>query len=93
MAFAGRQIGLTTLRGAELSDEINSVTPTRPGRLSLAKQSLNELLVKQPNKTLAVIGVSVPGMADESRRKYLLRILAGRTLTLEMPLRLPVLES
>ncbi len=63
------QIGLTTLSG-ELSDEIEFETPAEAWKaLSLAKQSLNELLAKQPNKTLAVIGVSVPGMADESRRK------------------------
>lgn len=63
------QIGLTTLSG-ELSDEIEFETPAEAWKaLSLAKQSLNELLAKQANKTLAVIGVSVPGMADETRRK------------------------
>jgi len=63
------QIGLTTLSG-ELSDEIEFETPAEAWKaLSLAKQSLNELLAKQPNKSLAVIGVSVPGMADETRGK------------------------
>ncbi|MEQ1643832.1 MAG: ROK family transcriptional regulator [Pyrinomonadaceae bacterium] len=63
------QIGLTTLSG-ELSDEIEFETPAEAWKaLSLARQSLNELLAKQPYKALSVIGVSVPGMADETRRK------------------------
>lgn len=63
------QIGLTTL-GGEVSDEIEFETPEKAAdALAQARRSLNELLLDQPGRTLAVVGVSVPGMADERRRR------------------------
>lgn len=63
------QVGLTTLSGG-IGDELDFETPADPRRaLRLAKESLIELAGRYPDRRVAVIGVSVPGMADALRRK------------------------
>lgn len=63
------QVGLTTLSG-EITDESDFETPSNPGyALKLVRQRLDEFVKKLPGRKLAVVGVSVPGMADAARQK------------------------
>lgn len=65
------QVGFTTLRG-EITDESEFETPTNAGyALRLARDRIDELIRKNPNRELGVIGVSVPGMADAARQKLI----------------------
>lgn len=65
------QVGLTTLSG-EITDEIDFETPARPAEaLRLAKRRIEELIKANPGRELSVIGVSVPGMTDASRKRLI----------------------
>ena len=63
------QVGLTTLKGEILSED-DFATPPRPeAALKLAREKIENLISENPDKTLRVIGVSVPGLTDAERRK------------------------
>ena len=65
------QVGRTTL-GGEITDEIDFETPTSIGfALQLARRHIEELVRQNPNRELAVIGVSVPGMTDKERQRLI----------------------
>src|SRR5258706_10769631 len=58
------QVGLTTLRG-EITDETEFETPTTASyALRLARDRIDDLIRKNPDRELGAVGVSVPGMAD-----------------------------
>jgi len=63
------QVGLTTL-GGEVTDESDFETPTSVGlALRTAREHIDRLVRQNPDRELAVIGVSVPGMADANRQR------------------------
>jgi predicted NBD/HSP70 family sugar kinase len=63
------QVGLTTLSG-ERCEELDFVTPTNPGyALRLARERVDQLVEKNADRKLAMIGVSVPGFTDGKREK------------------------
>ena len=65
------QVGLTTLSG-EITDEIDFETPSRPAEaLQVARRRIEELIKANPGRELSVIGVSVPGMTDASRKRLI----------------------
>lgn len=65
------QVGLTTLRG-EITDETDFETPkTASYALRLAREQVDNLVRKYPEKRLAVIGASLPGMVDPRREKLI----------------------
>ena len=65
------QVGLTTLRG-EITDESDFETPSNAGyALRLARERIDILVRKHPERELSVIGVSVPGMPDARREKLI----------------------
>ncbi|HSU24933.1 MAG TPA: ROK family transcriptional regulator, partial [Pyrinomonadaceae bacterium] len=65
------QVGLTTLRG-EITDEIDFETPSDPYKaLSLAREHLDAITRRDPDREVGAIGVSVPGMTDGARQKLL----------------------
>ena len=65
------QVGITTLAG-EIADEVDFETPkTASYALRLAREQVDILVRKHAEKQLAVIGVSVPGMADPGREKLI----------------------
>jgi len=65
------QVGFTTLRG-EITDESEFETPrTASYALRLARERIDGLIRKHPDRELGVIGVSVPGMADARREKLI----------------------
>ena len=65
------QVGLTTLRG-EITDEIDFETPSEPYKaLSLAREHLDAITRRDPDREVGAIGVSVPGMTDGARQKLL----------------------
>lgn len=63
------QVGKTTLRG-EITDEDDFTTPADAATaLRIARERIDELIELNPGKRCRVIGVSVPGLTDASRRK------------------------
>lgn len=63
------QVGLITLNG-EVSDESDFETPSTPGlALRMAKERIQKIYKSNPDRRLRVIGVSVPGMTDSTRRE------------------------
>ncbi len=65
------QVGMTTLAG-EMTDEIDFETPrTASYALRIARGHIDDLVRKNADRALAVIGVSVPGMADPERQRLL----------------------
>jgi len=63
------QVGMTTLSG-EMTEEIDFETPkTASYALRLAREHVDNLVKKNPDRMLAVVGVSVPGMSDPDRQK------------------------
>lgn len=63
------QVGLTTLSG-EMIEEDDFETPTNVGfAMQLTRNKLTEMAARHADRELAVIGVSVPGMTDNDRRK------------------------
>ena len=65
------QVGLTTL-GGEITDESDFETPTSASyALHLARERVDILVRKYPERELGVIGVSVPGMTDALREKLI----------------------
>lgn len=65
------QVGMTTLAG-EMTDEIDFETPkTASYALRIARGHIDDLVRKNADRALAVIGVSVPGMADPERERLL----------------------
>lgn len=65
------QVGLTTLNG-EITDESDFETPTSASyALHLARERVDILVRKYPERELGVIGVSVPGMTDALREKLI----------------------
>lgn len=63
------QVGLTTLHG-EIIEEDDFVTPTDIKRtLQMARERIENLIAKNADKNLRVIGVSVPGLTDTERRE------------------------
>ena len=65
------QVGMTTLRG-EITDESDFETPNSASyALRLAREQVDILVRKHADKELAVVGVSVPGMADAAREKLI----------------------
>lgn len=65
------QIGTTTLNG-EINEAEDFSTPAdAKTALQMARERINELLENNAGKTCRVIGVSVPGLTDESRRQLI----------------------
>ncbi len=65
------QVGLTTLKG-EISDEHDFETPADPKKaLRLAREQIERLAYDNSDRTLRMIGVSVPGMTDSLRQKLI----------------------
>ena len=65
------QVGLTSLRG-EITDEIDFETPSDPKKaLDLAREHLEAIVRREPDRRLGMIGVSVPGMTDSARQKLI----------------------
>lgn len=62
------QVGMTTLAG-EMTDEVDFETPkTASYALRLAREHVDNLVKKNADRFLAVVGVSVPGMSDPQRK-------------------------
>ncbi len=65
------QVGLTTLKG-EISDEDDFETPADvKTALRIARERVERLAAANSDRTLRVIGVSVPGMTDSLRRNLI----------------------
>ncbi len=65
------QVGMTTLAG-EMIDEVDFETPkTASYALRLAREHIDNLVKKNPERFLAVVGVSVPGLADPKRERLI----------------------
>ncbi len=63
------QVGLITLDG-EIQDEDDFETPSTAGlALRMARARIEKLYKNNPSRRLRVIGVSLPGMTDSSRRE------------------------
>lgn len=63
------QVGLTTLKG-EILGEDDFVTPSDVKKaLKMARDRIEKLMRENADKTLRVIGVSVPGLTDTERRE------------------------
>lgn len=63
------QVGLTTLKG-DIFDEDDFETPEDPTlALALAKEKIEAIIDKYPDRKAALIGVSVPGITDKARRE------------------------
>lgn len=61
------QVGLTTLKG-EIFDEDDFETPNDPNiALRMVKERIKAIIAKYPDRTLEMIGVSVPGITDPGR--------------------------
>ncbi len=65
------QVGITTLGGELLDDEDFDTPPGHANALALIRASVDRLCAKAGGRTLKVIGVSVPGLADSERKRLL----------------------
>ena len=63
------QVGITTLGGEVLEDEDFDTPPGHRDALALIRASVDRLCAKAGGRTLKVIGVSVPGPADNERKR------------------------
>lgn len=62
------QVGVTNLKG-EITDEEDFETPKEPSiALRQAKRHIDEVIRRNKDRKLRMIGVSVPGMTDTSRQ-------------------------
>src|SRR6476661_5275937 len=62
------QVGLTTFKG-EIEDEEDFETPKDPkSALRIARERIAQLIARNGDRELKVIGVSVPGMTDADRQ-------------------------
>ena len=62
------QVGLVTLDG-EITGETDFETPSTAGlALRMARERIHKIYKANPDRRLRVVGVSVPGMTDPSRR-------------------------
>ncbi|MBC7899800.1 MAG: ROK family transcriptional regulator [Saprospiraceae bacterium] len=65
------QVGLTTLKGEiEAEEDFETQTDARAA-LRMARERIEKLYQANPNRTLRVIGVSVPGMTDARRSELI----------------------
>src|SRR5215203_1210543 len=65
------QIGTATLSG-ETENEIEFETPkTAAATLKLATEHIRKIVTDNPGKMLRLIGVSIPGMTDSTRREVI----------------------
>jgi predicted NBD/HSP70 family sugar kinase len=65
------QVGLTTLKDSDFEED-DFVTPAdAETALSIARKKIENLIEKNADRNLKVIGVSVPGLPDAERRKLL----------------------
>lgn len=63
------QVGITTLAG-DISDEFDYETPKDVRTaLSVTRERVKDLIIANSDRRLRMIGVSVPGMTDLSRKK------------------------
>jgi len=82
------QVGITTLGEELLDDEDFDTPPGHANALALIRASVDRLCAKAGGRTLKVIGVSVPGLADSERKRLLYAPrLDWRNLTIEEYLR------
>ena len=65
------QVGITTLGGEVLEDEDFDTPPGHRDALALIRASIDRLSAKSDGRTLKVIGVSVPGPADNERKRLI----------------------
>ena len=64
------QVGLTNLRGDALENAEFQTPPDAKTALSITRKEIETIIAKQPeDQILRMIGVSVPGLTDASRRK------------------------
>lgn len=63
------QVGVVTLNG-EITDEDDFETPPTPSAaLRLTRERIEAICLRNPDRRLQIIGVSVPGMTDAGRRE------------------------
>lgn len=63
------QVGLTTLKG-EIFDEDEFETPSDPkAALRIVRERIEAIILRNGDRKLKVIGVSVPGMTDTERQR------------------------
>lgn len=65
------QVGLATITGEVLAEKEFETPPEPKAALAAAKRAIEELCAGVENRTLKIVGVSVPGPTDEARRKLL----------------------
>lgn len=65
------QVGLTTLSGENLGEAEFETPQNAEDALNLVRDNLTKLCAKFPERKLKVVGFSVPGVIDASRRKLL----------------------
>ena len=65
------QVGITTLGGEVLEDEDFDTPPGHRDALALIRASVDRLCAKSGGRALKGIGVSVPGPADNERKRLL----------------------
>lgn len=63
------QVGLTTLKGEFIEEEDFITPPDAIRALRLAREKIESIIAANADKTLRVIGVSVPGLTDTERRE------------------------
>jgi predicted NBD/HSP70 family sugar kinase len=65
------QVGLTNLRNEIFEEDDFETPPDAKAALKTARESIENIIAKNPDKKLRVIGVSVPGMTDPTHQKLL----------------------
>lgn len=65
------QVGLTTLKDSEFEEDDFETPSDAKTALSIAREKIENLIAKNADRNLKVIGVSVPGLPDAERRKLL----------------------
>lgn len=65
------QVGITTAGGEVLEDEDFDTPPGHRDALALIRLSVDRLSAKSDGRTLKVIGISVPGPADNERKRLI----------------------
>ncbi len=65
------QIGATNLSGEILLEDDFETPPDAKETLAIARETIKKIIAENAERTLRVIGVSVPGLTDAERRKLL----------------------
>ncbi|MCU1290919.1 MAG: Transcriptional regulator/sugar kinase [Acidobacteria bacterium] len=65
------QIGMTTLNGESFEEDDFETPSDAETALRIAREKIEDLRRRHPDKNLKIIGVSVPGLTDINRQKLL----------------------